>query len=299
MKNEDFQMERVRLAVSCRDCDSLPKVTGAGECFGDKQQFQRMHNGVVVNRGAYHGEWMTEIISQLRGHHEPQEEKVFAEVLPHIRSGACMLELGSYWAYYSMWFQCQIKSACSYCVEPVLEKLAVGEEHFRLNQMKGTFLHGFVGRLSTPHGKFIDWDGEQSDVPMISVDGLMKLYGLEMIDLLHADVQGAEYDMLLGAERAFHNHQIGYVFISTHGYEHERCVSYLEKCAYRIIAAHSVLESFSGDGLIVARSPEHPGPDGVDISVRKVCFAEHLRYQLSRICRNMNRWISGSRMDLL
>jgi hypothetical protein len=75
---KDFQGNRVELSVSCRDCDSLPKVDGAGECFGDKQQFQRMHNGVVVHRGSYHGEWMTKIISTLHGHHEPQEEKVFA-----------------------------------------------------------------------------------------------------------------------------------------------------------------------------------------------------------------------------
>ncbi len=299
MKSEHFQMERVKLAVSCRDCDSLPKVIGAGECFGDRQQFQRMHNGVVVHRGSYHGEWMTEIISQLRGHHEPQEEKVFAEVLAHIRPGASMLELGSYWAYYSMWFQQQVKSARSYCVEPVPEKLAVGEEHFRLNQMQGTFLNGFVGRESDPRGTFIDWDGRQSDVPMISVDGLMKQYGLETIDLLHADVQGAEYDMLLGAAHALGSHRIGYVFISTHGCEHERCVRYLEKCGYRIIAAHSVLESFSGDGLIVARAPEHPGPDRVDISVRNVSCAEQLRYQLARMHRSMSRWVSGNRMDLL
>ena len=291
MMSESFQMERVKLTVSCRDCDSLPKVNGAGECFGDKQQFQRMHNGVVVHRGSYHGEWMTEIISQLRGHHEPQEEKVFAEVLSYIRSGACMLELGSFWAYYSMWFHQQIGSARCFCVEPVPEKLVVGEEHFRLNQMKGTFLHGFVGRTSDPHGKFMDWDGRKSDVPMISVDGLIKQFDLEKIDLLHADVQGAEYDMLLGADRALRIHRIGYAFISTHGHEHERCVSYLTRCGYRIIAAHSVLESFSGDGLIVARAPEHPGPDRVDISVRKVCFAEQLGYEFSRMRQAMNRCV--------
>ena len=288
MISESFQTERIKLTISCRDCDSLPKVNGAGECFGDKQQFQRMHNGVVVHRGSYHGEWMTEIISKLRGHHEPQEEKVFAEVLPYLPAGACMLELGCFWAYYSMWFHQQIGSARCFCVEPVPEKLIVGEEHFRLNQMKGTFLHGFVGRKSDPHGQFMDWDGRKSDVPMISVDGLIKQFDLGKIDLLHADVQGAEFDMLIGADRALRSHRIGYAFISTHGYEHERCVSHLTTYGYRIIAVHSVLESFSGDGLIVARAPEYPGPDHVDISVRKVCFTEQLRYQFSRMRRAMN-----------
>jgi len=277
------------MAVSCRDCNSLPKVVGAGECFGDKQQFQRMHNGVVVHRGSYHGEWMTEIISKLRGHHEPQEEKVFAEVLPYLPSGACMFELGSFWAYYSMWFYRQIAQPRCFLVEPVPEKLALGEEHFRLNEMMGTFLHGFIGKKSDPHAKFVDWDGRQTGVPMISVDGLMKQFEIGKVDLLHADVQGAEFEMLMGAEQALHGYRIGFVFISTHGCEHERCISYLTARGYRIIAAHSILESFSGDGLIVARAPQQPGPDHVDISLRKVGFAEQARYQLSRMRQAVSR----------
>jgi hypothetical protein len=75
--SENFQTERVELSVICRDCDSLPKIDGAGESFGDKQ-LQRMHNGVVVHSGSYHGEWMTEIISKVCGHHEPQEENISA-----------------------------------------------------------------------------------------------------------------------------------------------------------------------------------------------------------------------------
>jgi FkbM family methyltransferase len=286
------------LAVSCRDCDALPKVAGAGECFGDKQQFQRMHNGVVVRRGAYHGEWMTEIITKLRGHHEPQEEKVFAEVLPYISPGACMLELGSFWAYYSMWFHQQVAQPRCFLVEPVPEKLAVGVEHFRLNGMKGTFLHGFIGRQSDPYARFKDWDGTESEVPMISVDSLMSRFELDKIDLLHADVQGAEFDMLTGANHALCRHRIGFLFISTHGYEHERCVSCLRQCGYRIVASHSVLESFSGDGLIVARAPEYPGPEHVDISVRKASCAEQVRYELTRMCRTLSWSVCGRELVL-
>lgn len=262
--------ERVQLTVSCRDCDAIPKVAGAGECFGDSLQFQRMHNGVVVGRGRYHGDWMTEIISTLRGHHEPQEEKVFAAVLPHIPSGGCMLELGSFWAYYSMWFHQQIQGARCFCVEPIPARRAVGEDHFRLNQMKGTFLHGFAGRTSDPRAVFADFDGRTSDVAMMSVDDLMGRFDLERLDLLHADIQGAESDMLIGADRALQRHRIGYLFISTHGDEHERCETRLAECGYRIVAAHSVLESFSADGLIVARAPEYPGPDRVEISLRSI-----------------------------
>ncbi len=296
--NEAFQANRVKLTVSCRVCDSLPKVDGAGECFGDKQQFQRMRNGIVVHRGSYHGEWMMEIILKLRGHHEPQEERAFAEILPCLPTGACMLELGSSWAYYSMWFHQQVAQPRCFLVGPVPEKLAVGEEHFRLNKMKGTFLHGFIGRKSNPRAQFVDWDGEKSDIQMISVDGLMKQFELGKIDLLHADVQGAEFGMFIGADRSLHSHRLGYVFISTHGYEHERCVSHLTTCGYRIIAVHSVLESFSGNGLIVARAPEYPGPDRVEISLRKVCFTEQVRYKFARMRRSIIRCVGKKQMAL-
>ena len=298
MVPEIFPTERVNLTVSCRDCDSLPKVDGAGACFGDNQQFQRMHNGVLVHRGSYHGEWMTEIISTLRGHHEPQEERVFAEVLPYFSAGACMLELGSFWAYYSMWFQRAVSGAKSFLVEPNAEKLEIGKEHFRLNKMTGTFLHGFIGRKSDPQGRFVDWDNRKSDVPMISVDGLIRQFELEMIDILHADIQGAEFEMLIGADQALQSRRIGYVFISTHGCEHERCIGYLTARGYRIIAAHSVLESFSADGLIVARAPQYPGPARVGISVRKVRFTDRARYQLSRMRQAVIRFMGKTSMNL-
>jgi hypothetical protein len=80
----DFQ-KRVDLITSCRDTDIIPRVEGAGQTFGENDEFQRMHNGLIVRRGGYHGDWMTEIIRILRGHHEPQEEKVIASVFNFFR----------------------------------------------------------------------------------------------------------------------------------------------------------------------------------------------------------------------
>ncbi len=104
---------------------------------------------------------------------------------------------------------------------------------------------------------------------------------LSLVDLLHADVQGAEYEMLSGAEKALSEWRIGCLFISTHGCEHKRCVKRLVDRGYLIIASHSVLEGFSGDGLIGARAPNYPGPDGVDISIRHLGRLEKLRYHLA------------------
>src|SRR5689334_5254830 len=101
--------ERVEMTVSCRDTDPIPKVPGAGGVFpaSDGTMCQRMHNGLHVTAGNYHGEWMSEVIRRLRGHHEPQEEILFHAALPLAGLGdtePMMVELGSFWGYYSLWF---------------------------------------------------------------------------------------------------------------------------------------------------------------------------------------------------
>lgn len=274
---------RLRTTIECQDCSNIPKVEGAGECFGENQEFQRMHNGVVIRRGSYHGDWMTGVIQNLQGHHEPQEEKVFAEVLAYLKPGATMVELGSFWAYYSLWFQRSVPNAVSIMVEPNPEKLEVGKEHFRLNDFEGTFIRGFVGDESLHEAVFTDWDGKESKIPQVSVDGLMRDYQLGSIDILHADVQGAEFDMLKGSTKALSDFKIKYFFISTHGHEHKRCKRFLTEHGYLIVAEHSVLQSYSGDGLIVARSPLTEGPSVVPISLRSVSILDKIKYEISGI----------------
>ena len=281
----DADIERIKLTTSCRDCDAIPKVADAGLCFGDNLEFQRMHNGVVIRRGSYHGEWMTEVIQELRGHHEPQEEKVFAEVLACMDAGASMVELGSFWAYYSMWFQRAVPDAVSIMVEPNAEKLNVGKLHFELNKMTGTFVHGFVGDHSLPSARFVDWDGREAWIPQVGVDELMAQRKMEYVDILHADIQGAEYSMLESAKLALAGRRIKYLFLSTHGCEHARCLRLIRHHGYRIIAEHSVLESVSGDGLIVAASPDLPLPPTVLISKRHVSTVERFRYSLACLKR--------------
>ena len=285
----DVCTDRIEIAAACSDCDLLPKVAGAGETFGEHGEYQRMHNGLVIHKGAYHGEWMTEITRRLRGHHEPQEEKVFAAVLDHLPESATMLELGSFWAYYSMWFHQRVTRPRCILVEPIAQKLAAGEEHFRLNKLEGSFVHAFVGRHSRRDAEFLDWDGSRLRLPMVSVDGLMQQWAVETIDVLHADVQGAEFDMLLGAERALTSRRVGYVFVSTHGCEHRRCLDRLTRLGYEIIAAHTVLESFSGDGLIAARSPDRPEPRQVAISRRRTSLSQRWRFGLACFKQHLSR----------
>ena len=58
------------------------------------------------------------IISNLKGHHEPQEELCFYYILKLLDRNANMLELGCAWCYYSMFFKNEIIDGQNVCIEP-------------------------------------------------------------------------------------------------------------------------------------------------------------------------------------
>ena len=112
----DAQKRRIAVVASCRDANYIPQVPLAGsvEEGADGITWQIMHNGIKVLAYAYYDRSNTEIVKRLWGHHEPQEEKVFHEVLKQIRPGGVMIELGAYWGYYSLWFHKDIVRATNY-----------------------------------------------------------------------------------------------------------------------------------------------------------------------------------------
>jgi len=89
----DETWPRIRMTTSCTDCEAIPKVANAGQIIvqaDQSQSYQLMHNGVCVIAGGYFDLWMAVIIQTLKGHHEPQEEKAFHEILKHISPNATL-----------------------------------------------------------------------------------------------------------------------------------------------------------------------------------------------------------------
>ena len=122
------QQARILLTVGCDDADYIPKHQDAGKVFENEETpYQMMHNGIKVVKDGY-CPWMTDLIYGLKGHHESQEEKVFYEVLKHIPAGGVMIELGSFWAYYSLWFAKEVPNAINYMIEPDPSRYALGEK---------------------------------------------------------------------------------------------------------------------------------------------------------------------------
>jgi FkbM family methyltransferase len=274
-----YEERRIAITTAVRDTDRIPKVPNAGSIEQrDGTRVQVMHNGVVIEEGCYYPDWTTEIIRSLRGHHEPQEEVAFHVLVERLREegGApVMLELGSFWAYYSLWLKHAVPEARCILVEPDPKHLEVGRRNFALNGVSGEFVHAAVGRRHNRSVRLmLESDSKTHRVPGVTVDGLLDDLGIERLDLLLSDVQGAELDVLHGAGEAIRNRRIRFLVVSTHHHSHsgdplthQRCLGFLQDAGAHVIAEHSVPESCSGDGLIVASLDPRDADVHVEMSV--------------------------------
>ena len=279
--------ERIEITSGCRDADDIPKVPDAGRVFfhaEKRKHYQVMHNGIKVFNDSHYGEFNTQIIANLRGHHEPQEERVFFEVLKRVPEGGVMVELGSFWAYYSMWFAQQVSGATNYMIEPMV--VHHGIENFALNGLEtGNFVEACVGRKSKTNCDFVHWDGSLHQLPQWAVDDFVREHKIDKLDILHSDIQGAELEMLQGASKTLADGNINFLFISTHGMRlHENCLELLQANGYGVIAEHSPLESFSVDGLIAMHHGSIDFPQ-VEISRNPRRRLKQLSYRLRRALR--------------
>ncbi|MCC7517950.1 MAG: FkbM family methyltransferase [Verrucomicrobiae bacterium] len=256
---ESFDL-KIREVLASPDNARIPKVNGAGTL---QDGCLIMHNGVRVVPNSYVGEGMTRLLRANGGVHEPQEEFAFSQVLRWLSPKASMLELGSYWAFYSLWFgQCVAGAKC-FCVEPEEENLHFGQMNFETNGRKARFLRAFVGESDRPAQ-------EAAVAPTRCVDSLMREFALNHLDLLHADIQGHELEMLQGARESLEKRNIDYVFISSHSNRlHYECLDLLERSGYVVLADADLLETFSHDGVIVAGRKGLPHLQAIPISKKK------------------------------
>jgi FkbM family methyltransferase len=211
---------------------------------------------------------MTEIIRQLRGHHEPQEELAFHLIVQRLLLDTprpTMIELGSFWAYYSLWLLKSCPSSTTYLVEPDPYNLAAGLTNFALNQVQpASFLQASIGEQYERSRPFLcESDHVTRPLSVESLPSLLKHFRLSHLDILFADIQGAETALLRGAAPLLQDKRVRFVLISTHDIRvtgdpltHQHCLDILRSLGMHIIAEHSPPESCSGDGLIAGSFDE-------------------------------------------
>lgn len=220
----------------------IPRIEDAGKLDSDGNII--MNAGLKVVPHSYCGEF-TDLFLKNRGVHEASQEYIFELVLNKIKENnqnkPIMIEFGSYWAYYSMWFQ-KVTNGVNYCVEPNIEHLELGRNNFSINNMSATFINRKVAL----------WKNMNNN-NLISIDRMAKLYKLKKIDLIHSDIQKAEVDLLKGGINSFTKQLIDYIFISTHSISiHQQCLDLINEYGYKIIANADENHTYFGDGLIVA-----------------------------------------------
>jgi FkbM family methyltransferase len=257
--NDDLK-KRIFITTQCKDCDHIRKVKNAGKVFKlKKYSYQLMHNGIKVLKDGYHGRGITEIVKLCTGHHEPQEEKVFFNILKKIKKNGLMIEFGAHWSYYSLWFNKEIDNSSNIMVEPDLNNMDIGKFNFKINDAKGEFINAFVSDVEIKTKFERESDNKILEIPSITLDGLIKRKKISHVDLLHVDVQGWELKMLQGSINSIKKNKIRFIFISTHHHTishdpliHQKCLKFIKKHGGYIVSEHSIYESYSGDGLIVA-----------------------------------------------
>ena len=242
----DFE-GRFREVLSDPSNRHIPRVPEAGTLRDGRVV---MHNGLLVTPD-YYGDF-SKILTLNRGVHEPQEERMFMEVLKHIEPGATMVELGSYWGFYSMWFQREVKDSTTYLIEPDPERLEVGVRNFAANGMDAEFTQASIG----PDG--------------LDFNQFLHARNITHLDLLHADIQGFELFLLEEVAELLEAKKISYLFVSTHSQKlHVSCLQRLEEHGYIILASADFdNETYCYDGVIVARSSLLPGLQPIQLDVR-------------------------------
>lgn len=241
--------QRINTVKESPDNKLIPKHELAGKVVDG---ILYLHNGIKMYPESYYGHCMLRMLMENEGVHEPQEEKAFAEVLQQIPKGGVMIELGCYWSFYSMWFKKE-NGGKTIMVEPDAKHLEFGKRNFQLNGMEGNFYNKFVSSQKSEHN--------------ISVDDIFELENLDRVNICHSDIQGFELEMLLGCQKNLQ--KIDYFFISTHGNPyHYGCIEFLEKNNFEILCSANESETYSVDGLIVARSKSVTGPSTIEISKR-------------------------------
>jgi hypothetical protein len=200
-----------------------------------------LHTGLKVpisGENSYYQEF-SKIFILNRGVHEPLEEFVFQELVKLLHENPVMLELGSYWAHYSMWLKFKRPKAKVCMVEPDSSAMQAGTYNFKRNGLDGEFINDIVQT-----GRF-------------EVDEFIAKRKIDKIDILHSDIQGFEVQMLNNSNRALQLKKINYLFVSTHSQLlHSEVCEILKKYGYRIeVEADFDNDSTAMDGFIFASSP--------------------------------------------
>ena len=176
-------------------------------------------------------------------------EKVCLELREYHRGFYNVVELGSCQAYYSLLAKKILDQYCrNLMVEPTVSYRERGIRHFEIN--------GFPYRHSSEKCIGKHWiDGRaEFDTESTTIDGLMREFDFDYVDILHADIDSNERVLLDTQESAFSDRKIKFVFLATHDHfipgTHEYCKQKMLAWGYTLVLDEPRM-IVGSDGLLV------------------------------------------------
>ena len=217
-----------------------------------------MHNGLRLSCNSIGSGCIRDILKANKGVAEPQHERAFAEILRVMGPSPLILDVGARNGFYSMWMKKVRPGARCVVVEPNKRHLENSRKNFALNKLYAQFYNAYVS-MST--GRRVE------GVEVVSVEEIARRLRADYINLLHADIEGYEMELIKGAIPVLKDRRVDYFVLSTHTDGlHRQCKALLETQRYLVIADIPPAMSYVSDGLLVARRSELRGLDVIPLS---------------------------------
>lgn len=255
---------------------ALPNWPGGGQLRerATGPTVQVLHNDIEVLAGCHFGKWGTELIAGLGGWYEPAKDVAFGALLDALGAGSSetaartMLDLGSSWGYYGLWFAQRFPGAAITCVEPDPRYAEVGRANFELNRVPALHVAGAVAGGEGRWRAFRPGSDEQVapghelgviEVRRYDLAALAESSGTARFNLLVADIRGDETEFLTQCLPQLRARMVDALLISTHHHSisgapdtHQQVVALLQAAGADVLADLTVHESTTGDGIVAA-----------------------------------------------
>lgn len=198
----------------------------------------------IVGSGI-HGYWL--------GSYEIHMQKAFEGV---ISTNSIVFDIGAHVGYYTLLSSTLVGPGGKvYAFEPLPRNIAFIKRHILMNLV--TNVDVVEAAVSEKTGSTFFVEGEESpmgqissegylQVKTVSLDELVSTGKVEFPDYMKIDVEGAEYDVLLGARRIIRE-KLPKIFLATHGQELK------EKCCQMLLDWGYSIEPIDSTNLLDAR----------------------------------------------
>jgi hypothetical protein len=190
---------------------------------------------------------------------EQSQINMFIEAMESLSPNPSLIELGTSGvggSIYSVLFEKFFDYKCTIInTEPRKDLIdRVKQEWSGVHLINAKLYHGYTGESAQLSNSFMNLLDASTCGEKLRVSKLMQDSNLTQLDILHADIQEREVDLLLELEEDKCFDKINYLFISTHSPSlHTQCLDIINQNTPRDIIFSDPYAGGCGDGLIVIK----------------------------------------------